>query len=226
MKKWMAIAGAALAVGSAQAATVSYSFANTLENTEISQTGSLGLFDTNLGTLTGASLSFGAELAGTIMLTLGDAQATTSVRGTTTSDIGINSSLAALDALFSGVSDLSLSYTTGFVALAPNSNYTSDLLNDSDSLLVDLGSILSSLGAAGGGSFDLSCESLSGLGITGGAGFSGGSQTTQGACNASIVYTYDSAPPPTNTVPEPAALSFFGLAALGFAAANRRRKIR
>lgn len=224
MKKLIAVAAMTLMAVGAQAATVSYSFTNAVENTEINQTGLLGLFDTTLGTLTGASLSFGAELAGTISLTLGNSQTSAQVRGTTSSDIGVSSSLAAISGLFNGVADLSLSYTTGFQLLAPNSTYTSAVLTDSDSLTLDLSSILASLGAAGGGNFGLSCESLSGLGITGGAGFSGGSQTTQGACNASIVYTYDASPTTPGEVPEPATLSLMGLAALGLAAANRRRK--
>lgn len=228
MKKTIAAAALSLLAAGAHAATVSYSFTNPVENTEINQTGTLGLFDSTLGTLTGASLNFGAGLSGTITLTLGNSQTPAQVRGTTTSDIGVNSSLAALDALFNGIADLSLSYTTGFVSLTPNSSFTSATLSDSDSLTLDLSSILASLSVAGGGDFGLSCESLSGMGITGGAGFSGGSQTTQGSCEASIVYTYDAAvsPQPPATVPEPATLSLMGLAVLGLAAAHRRRKQR
>lgn len=226
MKKLIALAAMALLGTGAHAATMNYSFSNALQNTEINQSGSLGLFDTNLGTLTGASLTFGADLSGTITLTLGNSQTSSAVQGTTTSLIGVNSSLAAIDALFNGVNDLSLSYTTGFVPMTPNTSYTSGTLTDSDSLTLNLASSLASLGAAGGGNFSLSCASISGLNILGGAGFSGGSQTTQGACNASIVYTYDAAPPPPVTVPEPATLSLMGLAALGLAAGQRRRKVK
>ena len=53
---------AALALVSANAATVTYSFTNPLSATEINQTGSLSLFDSNLGTLTGASLTVTGNL--------------------------------------------------------------------------------------------------------------------------------------------------------------------
>ena len=46
-----------LAIASANAATVTYSFTNPLSTTEINQAMPLSLFDSNLGTLTGASLT-------------------------------------------------------------------------------------------------------------------------------------------------------------------------
>lgn len=55
MKKILAAAVlAALSVGSANAAL---SFSNAEQTTEISQTGFLDLFDSNLGTLTGVTLT-------------------------------------------------------------------------------------------------------------------------------------------------------------------------
>lgn len=222
MKKMIALGALALAAAGAQAATVTYAFTNPMQNTEVNQSGALGLFDTTLGTLTGATLTFGADLAGTIDLILGASTGPAQVRGTVSSDMGVNSSLASVDSLFNGIADVTLSYTTGFVPLTPNSSYQSPTKTASESLVVDLASVLGTLGAAGGGSFNLGCESLSGLTITGGAGFAGGSQTTQGACNASIVYVYDEATTPVE-VPEPTTLSLMGLAALGLAARSRRK---
>lgn len=223
MKKLVALAAMALVAVSAQAATVSYSFPSLLENMEIDHTGSLGLFDSSLGNLTGATLSVSAEMLGEIMLTYGTSQVTSNVRGTNTAEVGFSSSLGAINSLFNGIADMTLSYTTGFQSMAPNSQYNSGILSDSDLLTFDLSTVLASLSAIGGGSFDLSCKSLSTLGITGGGGFAGGDQTTQGACGATIAYIYDEATPPGNTVPEPATLSLFGLAALGLAAGLRRK---
>lgn len=63
MKKTIIAAALLAAVGVAQAATVSYEYGLPLveHTTEISETGMLGMFDSTLGTLTGATLNiFGA----------------------------------------------------------------------------------------------------------------------------------------------------------------------
>jgi len=199
IKKLAVVAGASLLAMAAQAGTVTYNFTNPFQPTEISQSGTLGLFDSTLGTLTGATLVVDAGIEGTIHLQLGGAATGTNVRGTTNSDIGLNSSLASIDALFNGVSDVALSFTTGWVAMTPNSTHDSATLSDSDSLTFSLG--LAGLSQAGGGNFSLSCDSLSSFTVAGGAGFSGGSQTTYGRCGASITYTYDDAPRPTSPSP-------------------------
>ena len=58
MKSIAFFATALALTAGANAATVSYNFANPMQTTEVNQTGNLGLFDSALGTLTSVSLSF------------------------------------------------------------------------------------------------------------------------------------------------------------------------
>ena len=219
ISKLALLVGGLTLAASASALTVSSSFTNPLAPTEIDQMGSLNLFDTSLGWLTGAKLTITGGIEGTIQLTYGDASDPTNIRGTTSSDIGINSSLAAIDALFNGTSDISLSYTTGFQMMNPNSVYNSPTLTDSDMNMQTLsGAALAAVQNAGPGTFKISCTSLSGFAVQGGGGFSGGSQETFGQCGAEIVYEYME-----HQIPEPGALTLVGLALTGLALGRRRR---
>lgn len=212
MKKILAAAVlAALSVGSANAAL---SFSNAEQTTEISQSGFLDLFDTNLGTLNSVTLTLNGGMTTTIDLSNSAAQSQTA-RGTGTVDLSFTSSLAGLD--LSAVL-LNLTATTGLQTLAPGASASFGPLTDTDTIALTPTAAL--FGAAGGGTFSISCESFSGLGVSGGGGNVAASQTTTAGCGASIAYDYT---PTTNKVPEPASMALVGLGMMGLAAIRRRK---
>lgn len=215
------LAGTALAFG-ANALTISGgTFANALQTTEINQTGSLGLFNSTLGTLTGISFTFSGHNTTLLSLTnMGSGTATT--KATSTTDLFFGSSLSALNGLFVAANPaINLSATTGFVTLASGASQSFGPLVDSVSAnwTSQLNGVLSSFAVAGGGNFGVSCTSLSGIAITGGGGNIASNQATRAACGASIIYTYDVIPV---NVPEPSALALVGLALAGLAFARRK----
>ena len=183
-----------LAIASANAATVTYSFANPLSTAEINQAMPLSLFDSNLGTLTGASLTVTGNM---------DAYMTATNRATVTrtstltlmSDIGISSSLVGVNQLFDNFSDIPLSNTIGPIQFPPATPISVGPFIDQKVLTKDLSTALAELSAPGGGSFTINCTSLSGMRLAGGGGNLDGNPTTMVGCGATITYTYDPAPP-------------------------------
>lgn len=219
MKKIVALLAGVMAMG-ANATVISYSFGPFPQQiTEISQTGSLGLFDSTLGTLTGVSLVLHGENTTWLSLTSKAANAQ-NTKATSITELSFSSDLDALNGLLSNPL-ITLSATTGLVTLASGQTQSYGLLRDSkDTSVGGLDTILSSFSVAGGGNFNLTCESLSGISILGGGGNIGSSQTTTAACGASLSYVYDA--PPTH-VPEPAMMAMLGLGVLGLSAIRRRK---
>ncbi len=176
-----------------------------LTNVEINQSGALGLFDTNLGTLTDVELVLNSAMAGAITMSLGASTGNQNVRGTSTSGIFFTSSLAPLNAALGSVSQF-LSFTTGFINLAPGASQTTSGLTDAESTALNaaLDPFIASFGTPGGG------------------GLAGGSDNRQAGCGAMITYTY-SVGTPSQPVPEPGSLALVALA-LAIAGASSRRK--
>ncbi|MBL8394457.1 MAG: choice-of-anchor E domain-containing protein [Candidatus Accumulibacter sp.] len=218
MKKYLLAAAvvSALGIGSASAASVSYDFTFPLSVTEIDNTGTLGLFDSTLGTLTQATL----EVTGAArFLYTGTNQAVQNQSAILTSSTTIfwDSSINALDALLAAIG---LSDTSGVQTYAPGETKSfgpvSGSITDTDLILN--AATLNLLQAAGGGTFTLNCQSLSGFQVQGGGGNIDTTQDTQAGCGAKITYEYN-----TNQTPEPASMLLVGLGLLGLGAARRRQ---
>ena len=225
MKKSLAILAASMAlVVGAQAGTVTYSFDYPMEVTEIKQTGSLGMFDPSMGTLTGVALTFKGSNSIDLSLTNRTVQPQL-VDATTGTKFFFGSTLGSLEDLIHSANPvLVLTADTGLVSLEAGQTSMFPGLADNDSITwtSSLDSILNDFVMAGGGAFDLGCQSLSNLTVGGGGGNVSSTQNTKAQCGVSITYTFDDAPPSTN-VPEPTAPALVGIAILGLWATRRRK---
>jgi hypothetical protein len=220
MKFKIALAVALVAAGSANAATSTSSFNKPLELTEINQTGTLNLFNSALGTLTGAILTVSDSMQTDITFKNNAAQAQL-FRAVTTLDLTLSSSLAALNAIIGTATPGTATDTYPVTTLAAGASVTKPTTIVTGSAgIVNLASILPSL--IGPGSFTINCMSFSPTAIFNNGGNVTSTQTTLAQCGASIVYTFTpTVTPPSVPVPASAALLGLGLLAAG---AVRRRK--
>ena len=208
MKVAISILSAALLAavpGRAQTlSTLTYEFGIPVTQTftEINQTGQLGLFDSDLGTLLGATLEIHG--AGTTSISLTNRAATASnIRATINTRLSFSSDIAPLSAFISGTSnDIVLSYTTGISLYQVNETKSFGPFAANQVKTHDLTTILAHLQAPGGGEFDITGVSLSSLTVAGAGGNVDAVQTTLAGLGARITYTYQ----PVEIIPEPSSL--------------------
>jgi hypothetical protein len=200
-------------LGSANATTTSFNFNSPVQTTDFTYTGSLGKFNSSLGTLTGATLTLTDTWNTQFVLTNTAATAST-FRYSGSTDLSYNSTLTGLDAILAGQGG-AFAYNTGAVTLASGASRAFGPLTDSHTASLDLASLFGALSAVGGGTFNIACSTLSGTGFVGGGNNITANQQTNAGCGASIAYTYTATPPASVPVP--------GLGLAGFAAARRRK---
>jgi hypothetical protein len=224
MKIKIALAAAIIATGSANAATITTSFGNSipLAVTEINQTGSLNFFNSALGTLTGAVLTITDAFSSDVTFKNAAAQAQT-FKAATTLDLILSSTLSPLNTIIQNAAPATATFaipTSTLAAGATSQTYISGTINGTPGTL-NLSSILASL--IGTSSFDVNCRSFTPTSVTQVGGNITSTQNTQAGCGASIVYTYNAVVTPPAGVPVPASVALLGLGLLAAGAVSRRK---
>ena len=235
----LAGAGLLTCVGVAQATTISQSVTFGPGPTDfLGTTQNLNLFNTALGTLN--SVTFTSTFGFTSNITVSNQAAGTSTGSVNTeSASGFSSGVSAVNAILAAYVDTAgdvlvggdelnpaafdLRGTTRAYSLASGSSTT--LLSNAATQTVAPGpdtaaADLAAFSKAGGGSFDVSFETITGTNLNNRGGNTTSSQQTTATGTFGVVYDYTA--PPT-TLLEPASIALMGVGLTGMTLLRRRR---